>query len=257
MERSFLESGLNNVFTRRFFTGSWSSFWLFLVSLDHVTIFIFKFYAAFGLVALELTINFASFREEDSSAANSSIIDPLAIIEITIFVVVNAGSVAHVVLKVSFVVFAILKQDFNLAINDAVPIKSALNKLIRESEQCTVTLGASISPFTLVDGTSCSEFAKTGSVAHVRLPLSLVNVSVGENLLATALLNALGHSSLVNVIRHCGELSQHFIHHSEPVAGDSLLYLFGNAKGLVIFSFCHFLLLNETRFRIVVLRQKL
>jgi len=196
-------------------------------------------------------------REVDPSTAYSSVVDPLSVVVVPIIVVMNSGSVAHIVLEVSLIVFAVLEQDLHLAIHNAVAIESALNQLIREREQCTVAHGAAITPLTLVDSASCSEFAKTCSVAHVGLPLALVDVSVGENLLAATLLNALGDNSLVDVVCHSAELSKHFVHQREPVAGHSGFNLFWNAEGLVFFRLCLFLLLDETRFRLVVLVQKL
>lgn len=95
--------------------------------LHQVSILVFKFNTALSHIANELSSDFSTLGQENPTAAHTPIILPLTIIEVTVCVVVNTSSVPGVILKVAFVVFAVLEKNLDLAIKHFIAIETALN----------------------------------------------------------------------------------------------------------------------------------
>ena len=99
------------------------------VELVAVTILILD--VAFGLIFREVTFKEATVWFLDAAATHTTIVLPLALVEVTILVVVSAGGTALVRLEDTLEEFPISKENLDLAVSHFIAIKPSFYNLTR------------------------------------------------------------------------------------------------------------------------------
>ena len=102
----------------------------------------------------------------------------------------EAGALSTVLLHVAFVELSVREEDLDNAVLELPTFKPCLDDFTWRTVQDTLSLGFSFAPLTLVDG-SVLESADSRSVPQIVLPVALVNVTIREDHLSLAVLEAL------------------------------------------------------------------
>jgi len=157
---------------------------LFVLSLEHVAIFVFILYIAVCCIINEHSVDFASISHGDACSAYTSSFRPLAFVIVFVKIVVISSTTPLIFLESAFIILAVGKQNPNLPVHHWVTIKSSLDDFVRQGKQCAVARRPSITPFSLVNRACRPKFAKTASMSQVRFPCSFINISIWKNHLA-------------------------------------------------------------------------
>lgn len=123
---------------------------------------------------------------------------------------------AAVFFHVSFIEFTVGKEDLDDAIHELPTFKSAFNYLIGRAEQDSLALRATLSPFSLVNG-SIDEFTDARAVSQVIFPVAFVNIAVWKDHLSLTMLESLGNATVINVGVYLTQLLICVVHELMPV----------------------------------------
>jgi hypothetical protein len=77
------------------------------VSLEDITPLIFKLSETFHIIFNELTLKLRACLKVETASANSAIVQPLAIVVISVLIVMNPCSVPHSLFEISFIEFTV------------------------------------------------------------------------------------------------------------------------------------------------------
>lgn len=171
---------------------------LLVLRLEEVAPGVLVLDVAVALIVDEHAVELARVCEEDAPAADPLIVLPLAVVEISVFVVVDACSVPQPILEVSFVELPVLHQYLDLAVHNPIAVKSRLNDFVRQSEQDAVALRLIISPLATVDGARQPKLTNASAIAQPILKVAFVYVSIWVDKLSVPVADPLANSTLVN-----------------------------------------------------------
>lgn len=112
----------------------------------------------------------------------------------------NSCATSLWIFEITFVEFAITKQNFNLTIHNLVPFESRLYNFIWQSEQQTIALGSIVTPLALVESTSRPKFTHACAWAFPILVLAFVDIAIGVNHLTIAILRTFWNTTFVDLV---------------------------------------------------------
>jgi hypothetical protein len=171
--------------------------------LENVAILVVHFYISVGFVFNKHAGYFSSIGLRDTASSDSLVIEPIAVIGITVEVVVFTSRVAHVVLHVTFIEFSISEEDLDLAISNLPVFKATFDYFISRSEKPSVSIRSIFFPVTTVN-TTVREFAKTSTFTLTSFEITLVNFSIRENHLTYSILLSFTHSTFKDMVSDIG-----------------------------------------------------
>jgi len=195
---------------------------LLVLRLEEVAPGVLVLDVAVALIVDEHAVELARVCEEDAPAADPLIVLPLAVVEISVFVVVDACSVPQPILEVSFVELPVLHQNLDLAVHNPIAVKSRLNDFVRQSEQDAVALRLIISPLATVDGARQPKLTNASAIAQPILKVAFVYVSIGVDKLSVPVADPLANSTLINRVFDSFQFISSLADKGVPMARTSL-----------------------------------
>lgn len=90
----------------------------------------------------------------------------------------NTSHFSLVVLHVTFVKLSISEENLDDAVLEAPAIESSFDDFVWQTEEDTLALGATLTPFTFVNGT-VSELAYARAVPQIIFPVTFVDIAAG------------------------------------------------------------------------------
>ena len=165
---------------------------LALLHLVDIGSSIFDLRSAIGLIADEVPLVGLTCCESHLAPANSLIVDPVAVKDVAIRVVLRAFTMSLVVAVLAIIVTPILQEELDPTIGYSALLESAFNDLIVSAEQDTQPMDLVISPLALVQ---CPTFqlADAHTMPLIGLEGALVDITALQPDGALALAHVLGH----------------------------------------------------------------
>lgn len=193
---------------------------LCLVGTEIIAILIFHVNVAVGFVFDEHTLDFGAINLGDAVEADSLIVLPVTVVNVSTEVVVLAGRVSLVVLHVAFIELSIGEEDLDLAVSHFPVFEAAFNQFVTRGEEPSEAMRSIFLPSSTVN-TTVRELAEAGGFTLAGFEIALVNLTVGKEELALAVPLALADTTFVDDVGHISEFVFCFLKTVHPVTGDS------------------------------------
>lgn len=206
-----------------------------LLYLEQVVVGVLILAVSVGLVVDELAVVLASVQELHLAPADSLVIGPGALVELTVWVVANALAVTSMVAVDSFVVAAVLEHDLDSSVGYEPLLKASLHDLVLARVEYSVAMRLIVFEVSFVKCPTI-EHADAMPASGIVLELPFVEVtvlhfhySVAVSLVLRVGSNVLSFLELLDFL----EVFHAVVDEGEVGSVDALLDGFGHPQGVL------------------------